>query len=109
MPADTGTIIVFTNLPDRDSALALAKHLVEERFAACVNVLDGCTSVFRWQSTLQTEREVPVIIKTRRDRFAALQEAIRTRHPYEVPEIVAVPVTDGLAEYLYWISTETQC
>ena len=108
MSSDAGMLIVFTNLPDRESALVLATHLVEQRVAACVNVLEGCTSVYRWNSTVQTEREVPVIIKTVSSRFPALRDAIRERHPYRVPEIVAVSVTAGLAEYLEWVAQETQ-
>lgn len=108
MSSHAEALIVFTNLPDRDSALALARHLVEQRVAACVNVLEGCTSVYRWQTALQTEREVPVIIKTESSRFPALRDAIRAHHPYEVPEIIAVPVTAGLPEYLQWVARETQ-
>jgi periplasmic divalent cation tolerance protein len=108
MPSETATLIVFTNLPDRDSALLLATHLVEQRVAACVNVLEGCTSVYRWNATVQTEREVPVIIKTESSRFSALRDAIRARHPYQLPEIVAVPVTAGLPEYLEWVAQESR-
>jgi len=107
MRADTGVIVVLTNFPDRDSAMAAARHLVDEKLAACVNVLDGCTSVYRWKGKLETEREVPTLIKTRAELFGAVQAAIRSRHPYELPEIVAVPVTAGLAEYLAWVQTET--
>lgn len=108
MSSDAGTLVVFTNLPDRDSALELARHLVEQRVAACVNVLEGCTSVYRWESALHTEREVPVIIKTESSRFPALRDAIRARHPYEVPEIIAVTVSAGLPDYLEWVARETK-
>jgi periplasmic divalent cation tolerance protein len=100
-------VVVLTNLPDRESAEKLALLLVEQRLAACVNVLDGCTSVYRWQDAIETAREVPVLIKTRRELFARLQDAIRGVHPYEVPEIVALAVHDGLPAYLAWVLTET--
>lgn len=100
-------IVALTNLPSRDAALALARTLVEQRLAACVNVMDGCTSVYRWESAIECEREVPLLIKTRADQFAALQAAIRAVHPYELPEIVALGLQDGLPEYLGWIAAET--
>ncbi len=107
MHADTGVIIVLTNFPDRDTALAVARHLVEENLAACVNVLDGCTSVYRWNSKLEFQPEVPVLIKTRGELFSDVQKAIVSSHPYEVPEILAVPVAAGLAQYLSWVQAET--
>ena len=99
-------LLVLTNLPDRGSALELAKTLVEKRLAACVNVLDGCTSVFRWEGTVQAEREIPLLIKTNAQRFASLQEAILALHPYELPEVVAVPLDRGLEPYLEWVGAE---
>ncbi|MEX0959139.1 MAG: divalent-cation tolerance protein CutA [Burkholderiales bacterium] len=100
-------LVVLTSLPDRDSAQKLARLLVEQRLAACVNVLDGCTSVYRWQDAIETVREVPVMIKTRRERFPGLQDAILAAHPYDVPEIVALTVHDGLPAYLGWVLAET--
>lgn len=107
MADDTSVVIVLTNFPDRESAMAVAAYLVEQRLAACVNVLDGCTSVYRWKGKLESEREMPVLIKTRAALFDAVQAAIRSRHPYELPEIVVVPVTTGLLEYLSWVRAET--
>jgi len=100
-------LIVFTNYPEGEQALALARHLVERRLAACVNVLDGCTSVYRWHGTVETAQEVPVMIKTRRDLYAQVEQAIRQHHPYELPEVVAVPVDAGLPDYLHWVAAET--
>ena len=97
-------LLVLTNLPDRDSAIELAKSLVGKRLAACVNVLDGCSSIYRWQDAIQTEREVPLLIKTHADRYPALQQAIIESHPYELPEIVAVPLAGGYQPYLQWVS-----
>jgi periplasmic divalent cation tolerance protein len=100
-------ILVITNLPDRAAATRLAQALVERRLAACVNVLAECDSVFRWKGVVETAAEVPVLIKTRTGRYAEVEAAIRELHPYELPEIVAVPVRRGLDEYLQWVADET--
>ncbi len=97
------TLLVFTNLPDRPSAEALATTLVEDRLAACVNILAPCRSVYRWQGGLERADEVPLLIKTSVDRYAALAAAIRARHPYELPELIAIPITQGLPDYLAWV------
>ena len=103
----TDTLVVFTNLPDRDAALKLARGLVERRLAACVNVLNGCTSIYRWKGAVEQTDEVPVLIKARAGRYDELEAAIRELHPYELPEVVAVPVVRGLSDYLDWVSEET--
>jgi len=100
-------IIVLTSLPDRAAALKLAQELVAKRLAACVNVLAECASVYRWKGELESAAEVPVLIKTRAARYAEVEAAIRRLHPYELPEIVAVPVVRGLDEYLDWVAGET--
>jgi len=101
------TILVISNLPDQASAENLASILIEQRLAACVNVHAACTSVYRWQGKVETATEVPVSIKTTRAHYAALEAAILAHHPYELPEIIAVPVVAGLPAYLAWIATET--
>ncbi|MDP1652944.1 MAG: divalent-cation tolerance protein CutA [Rhodocyclaceae bacterium] len=101
------TLLVITHLPDAASARALADALIEERLAACVNILAPCRSVYRWQGKVEDAEEVPLLIKTTAARYAALETAIRARHPYELPEIVAVPIGHGLPEYLDWVTTET--
>ena len=100
-------IVVLTNMPDRDAALKLARELVAKRLVACVNVLAACTSVYRWKGEVEETSEVPVLIKTRAGRFDEVEAEIRRLHPYELPEIVAVPVTRGLDEYLEWVAGET--
>ena len=100
-------VIILTNLPDRPAALGLARALVARRLAACVNVLAECTSVYRWKGEIENAAEVPVLIKTRAERYAEVEAAIRELHPYELPEIVAVPVERGLEEYLQWVADET--
>ena len=102
------TLLVLTNLPDRDAALRLAEGLIERRVAACVNVLGGCTSVYRWQGRVETAAEVPVLIKSTQGAYARLEEAIKSLHPYELPEIIAVPLAGGLPAYLQWVDAETQ-
>lgn len=100
-------LLVLTNLPDRAAAESLADALITEQLAACVNILAPCRSVYRWQGAVQHDEEHPLLIKTTEERYAALEQAIRTRHPYELPEIVAVRIERGLAAYLEWLAAET--
>ena len=100
-------IAVLTNLPDSESAFNLARQLVQLRLAACVNVLPAITSFYRWEGREEQASEVPVLIKSTAARYAALEAAIRERHPYDTPEIIAWPVTAGLPAYLAWVEAET--
>ncbi len=100
-------LLVITNLPDAETAGRLAQRLIEERAAACVNQLAPCTSTYRWQGSIETASEVPLLIKTTRAAYPRLEQLIRAAHPYELPEIIAVPVTTGLPAYLDWVSRET--
>jgi periplasmic divalent cation tolerance protein len=100
-------LLVITTLPDADSARALAAQLVEQRLAACVNILAPCQSVYRWEGKLEDAEEVPLLVKTSAARYTALEEAIRAYHPYELPEIVAVRIDRGLPAYLTWVAEET--
>lgn len=100
-------LFVLTNLPDVDSAKTLADHLVATRLAACVNILAPCRSVYRWQGSIETTEEVPLLIKTSTARYPELEAAIQARHPYELPEIIAVPISQGLPAYLAWLAAET--
>ncbi len=101
------TLLVITNLPDRATAEKLAEALIDGGLAACVNILSPCRSVYRWQGEVQHDEEFPLLIKTTRERYAALEQAIRAGHPYELPEIIAVPVERGLPAYLDWVAAET--
>jgi periplasmic divalent cation tolerance protein len=101
------TLVVLTNLPDREAAVKLAHELVERKLAACVNVLAECTSIYRWKGAIENAREVPVLIKTRSALYDELEAEIAKLHPYEVPEIIALPVARGLPEYLAWVSEGT--
>ena len=100
-------LLVLTNLPDRAAAERLADSLVEKRLAACVNILAPCRSVYRWNDAVQHDEEHPLLIKTTAERYAELEAAIRAGHPYELPEIIAVPVERGLPAYLDWVVAET--
>jgi periplasmic divalent cation tolerance protein len=102
------SLLVLTNLPDRAAAERLAGALIEQRVAACVNILAPCQSVYRWENKVQQEQEHPLLIKTTTERYAALEAAIRAGHPYELPEIIAVPIEHGLPAYLAWVAAETK-
>jgi periplasmic divalent cation tolerance protein len=102
------TLLVLTNLPDRAAAERLAERLVEERLAACVNILAPCRSIYRWKGAVLHDEEHPMLIKTTRERYTALESALRGGHPYEIPEIIAVPIERGLALYLEWVAAETK-
>ena len=101
------TLLVLTNLPDRAAAERLADLLIAGKLAACVNILAPCRSVYRWQGAVQHDEEHPLLIKTTAERYPALEQALREAHPYELPEIIAVPIERGLPAYLDWVATET--
>ena len=101
-------LLVLTNLPDRAAAEKLADMLIAERLAACVNILAPCRSVYRWKGAVQHDEEHPMLIKTTQARYAELQQALRAGHPYELPEIIAVPIERGLPAYLDWVAAETK-
>jgi periplasmic divalent cation tolerance protein len=101
-------LLVLTNLPDAASAEQLAHRVVNARLAACVNILAPCRSVYRWDGQVETATEVPLLMKTSRAQYAALEAEIRSAHPYSVPEIIALPVTAGLTEYLNWVDDSTR-
>ena len=102
------TLLVLTNVPERAIAERLAGMLVEQRLAACVNILAPCRSVYRWKGAVQHDEEHPILIKTTAERYAALEQALRAAHPYELPEILAIPVERGLPAYLEWVAAETR-
>ncbi len=102
------TLLVLTNLPDRAAAERLADTLLEQRVAACVNILAPCKSVYRWKGAVQHDDEHPLLVKTTAERYPALEAAIRAAHPYELPEIIAVPIERGLPAYLAWVDAETK-
>ena len=100
--------VVLCNAPDAAAARKIAETLVGEKLAACVNILAPCESVYRWEGKVERETEVPLLVKTTRANMDAAVAAIRAAHPFETPEIVALPVIGGLAEYLEWVRNETK-
>ena len=101
-------LLVITNLPDTVSAEKLARQIIEARAAACVNQLAHCTSTYRWKNNIEIATEVPLLIKTTRSAYPRLEKLIREAHPYELPEIIAVPVDTGFPAYLSWVYEETE-
>ena len=101
--AEKQHIIALNTCPDEQVASKIAQKLVENRLAACVNIIPAIKSVYRWQGKTEQDNEVLLIIKTRKDVFSRLEAQIREDHPYELPEIVAVPIDTGLQSYLDWI------
>lgn len=99
--------MVFITASNEDEAARVAGDIVSSRLAACVNIVKGIRSVYRWQGKIEDEGEVLMIIKTRRDLFGALKKRVKELHSYSVPEIVAIPVVEGSEEYLRWIKEET--
>lgn len=103
----TGHIVVLTTFDKREDADRVARILVERRLAACVQMVAPITSVYRWKGAVETAAETLCLIKTRRDLFPQIERAIAELHPYEVPELVALPIEMGAATYLKWIDAET--
>ena len=101
-------LLVLTNVPDRAVAERLADLLIDKRLAACVNILAPCRSVYRWKDAVQHDEEHPMLIKTTSERYAEMEKALRAGHPYELPEIIALPIERGLPAYLDWVDAETR-
>lgn len=96
-------VIVYCTCPDKKVADSLAQLLLEARLAACINLIDSISAIYRWQGKIERSEEVLMMIKTTSKRYAALQVKLKKHHPYEIPEIIAVPVTHGLPDYLDWV------
>lgn len=103
-PASRPYHIVICTCPDADLATRIARALVEDRHAACVNVLPGIQSIYRWQGKVATDNEVLLMIKTEAEHLAGVEQCIRTLHRYEVPEMIALPISHGHTPYLNWIT-----
>ena len=97
-------LIVLCTVPDRDTAEEIANILIADNLAACVNIVPGITSVYRWENRIEQAEELMLVIKTGSKAFSALQAKIVDLHPYELPEIIAVPIQDGLPAYLNWLT-----
>ena len=97
-------LLALSTFPDRETAQRIADQLVSEKFAACANILPAIESIYRWKEKIESATESLVFFKLSEDRQSAFQEKLRSLHPNEVPEIVFVPVSDGLPEYLRWVT-----
>jgi periplasmic divalent cation tolerance protein len=106
--ATRSSILVLTTVPDQAQAEALARELLTARLAACIQIGATVQSLYHWRGQIETASEIPLAIKTRAGLYPRVEETIRRRHPYELPEIVAVPISCGLPAYLDWIAAETQ-
>jgi periplasmic divalent cation tolerance protein len=97
-------VVVLTTLPTDADAAAFARGIIEERLAACVNLLPPMESIYSWEGTIEQETERQIVIKTSRERVVALWERVRELHPYDVPEFLVLPVVDGNDAYLRWVA-----
>jgi len=101
-------LLVISNTPDRATAERIAEALVASHVAACVNIMAECSSTYHWEGKVEHATEVPLLIKTTADAYPRLEAELRKLHPYELPEIIAIPVTAGLPAYLDWVKSETR-
>ena len=101
------TLLVLTNCPDEETANAIALAVVEAKLAACVNILPRVQSIYRWQGVVESATEIPLFIKTTAAHYPALEKLIASLHPAEIPEIIALPIAQGLPAYLNWVAAET--
>ncbi|XP_038886215.1 protein CutA, chloroplastic [Benincasa hispida] len=102
------SIVVYVTVPNREAGKKLAESIVKEKLAACVNIVPGIESVYQWKGEIQTDPEELLIIKTRQSLLGALTDHVKANHPYEVPEVIALPINGGSLEYLEWIKSSTK-
>jgi len=106
VPMPDTPLLVLTTLSSPEDARRLVRTLVDERVVACGTIVPGATSIYRWQGDVQHASEVVVLLKTMASRWAALRDAVQQHHPYEVPELIALPVSAGLDAYVAWVREE---
>ena len=106
-PLDENKRIVLVSVPSKESALHIARRLVEQKLAACVNIIPGIKSVYRWQGKIEEDSELLLIIKTSSTRYKELQESVVHLHPYDTPEVISLGITEGFEKYLDWIDHAT--
>ncbi len=106
-PSEQQILLVMTTITDIEKGKLLARQIVEEQLAACCNIVPAITSIYRWQDELCEDQECLLVIKTAQSRFNQLSEFIKTQHPYETPEIIALPITSSSHEYLSWVIQQT--
>jgi periplasmic divalent cation tolerance protein len=107
-PSGTEALLVVTTLDDEGIAAQLAREAVEQRFAACVHILSPGRSVYLWKGQVEEAREYTLLLKTSAARYGALESWLAARHPYQTPEIIALPISAGLPDYLDWIEQCTR-
>ncbi|VAX28700.1 Periplasmic divalent cation tolerance protein cutA [hydrothermal vent metagenome] len=98
--------VVFITAPDEEEAARIARIIVEERIAGCVNIVKGIRSIYSWEGKVEDEHEVLMIVKTKRELFTELEKRVKELHSYSVPEIISLPVMEGSPEYLEWLKHE---
>ncbi|XP_019058875.1 PREDICTED: protein CutA, chloroplastic-like [Tarenaya hassleriana] len=101
-------IVVYVTVPNREAGKKLANSLVQEKLAACVNIVPGIESVYQWEGNIQSDAEELLIIKTRQSLLDALKEHVKANHEYDVPEVIALPITGGSPQYLEWLKNSTR-
>jgi len=101
-------LVVMTNLPNLTAAKTVARYLVGQRMAACVNIQPGVKSYYQWEGVIRQANEVTLLVKTTRDRYPEVESAIKALSPYDLPEVVALPVEQGSPAYLEWVRAETR-
>jgi len=101
-------IVVYITAPSEEEAAKLALALVEERLAACVNIVRSIRSIYRWQGNIEDDAEVLMIVKTQKHNYPTLEKRVREMHSYSVPEIIALPIMEGSADYLKWLEESTE-
>ena len=102
-------LLALSTFPDRETAQRISNQLVSEKLAACANIFPSVESIYRWKDKIETGNETLVFFKLSEDRQLTFQEKLRSLHPYEVPEIIFVPVSNGLPEYLRWVTDNCRC
>lgn len=108
MPESSAPLLVLCTCPDLACAEQLAHQVVAARLAACVNIIPDLQSIYHWQGQREQSRELLLLLKTTEARYPALEQALRQQHPYQVPEIIALPIVQGFESYLTWLQTHTQ-
>lgn len=103
----TPHIVAYVTAANEDEAARIARSLVEERLAACVNIVRNVRSIYRWQGRIEDEAEVLMIVKTRRELYTRLERKVKELHSYTVPEVIALPVVEGSGDYLAWLEAQT--
>ncbi|TCS61229.1 divalent-cation tolerance protein CutA [Varunaivibrio sulfuroxidans] len=106
-PTSTQAVMVYLTTPDRETAEAIARDLIDQRLAACANLIEDMTSIFFWEGEVRHDRECIVILKTQYRVMSDLVAAVKALHPYECPCIVSVPIVGGAADFIHWIKTQT--